>query len=200
LVIASIHQPSTATFMLFDKLLLLSQGSTVYNDNVHSVGSYFGSQGYKMPQYINPAEFVLEQVNTDFAANQELADSKLDQLLQSWNASAESDTIKQNISELKNSSTTSTLIDDNDKRTALQRFLIPLTLVHRNFIKSYRDVIAYGIRIAMYLGLAIMMGTVWLRLAPQQKNIEAFTNAIFYGGAFMSFMAVSIVFVYELRQ
>src|ERR1700761_6959212 len=101
--------------MLFDRLLLLSRGSTVYNDSVNSVGPYFGSQGYTMPQYINPAEYVLEQVNTDFAANQELADSKLDGLFQGWEASAESEAIKQSISELKSPSTTLSLVDESDK-------------------------------------------------------------------------------------
>lgn len=48
----------------------------------------------------------------------------------------------------------------------------------------------------MYLGLAIMMGTVWLRLAPVQSNIQSFTNAIFFGGAFMSFMAVAYIPAY----
>ena len=71
-----------------------------------------------------------------------------------------------------------------------------LALLHRNYIKSYRDIIAYGIRIAMYLGLAIMMGTVWVRLAPHQRNIEYFSNSIFFGTCFMSFMAVAYVPAY----
>jgi ABC-type multidrug transport system permease subunit len=66
-------------------------------------------------------------------------------------------------------------------------------LIHRSFIKSYRDIIAYGIRVAMYMGLAVMMGTVWLRLNPDQGNIQSFINAIFFGGAFMSFMAVAYI-------
>lgn len=62
----------------------------------------------------------------------------------------------------------------------------------------------------MYMGLAIMMGTVWLRLSPNQEHIQPFVNAIvspsslarlkqkadilqFFGSAFMSFMAVAYV-------
>jgi hypothetical protein len=56
--------------------------------------------------------------------------------------------------------------------------IILMILVHRSFIKSYRDVVAYGIRIAMYAGLAIMMGTVWLRLKTDQDDIQPFINAI----------------------
>ena len=61
------------------------------------------------------------------------------------------------------------------------------------FIKSYRDVVAYGIRIVMYVGLTVMMGTVWLRLDTDQPSIQPFVNAIFFGSAFMSFMAVAYV-------
>jgi ABC-type multidrug transport system permease subunit len=68
-----------------------------------------------------------------------------------------------------------------------------LTLIHRNLIKSYRDIIAYTIRLAMYVCLGILMGTVWLRLSPDQKNIQPIINAIFFGGAFMSFMAVAYI-------
>lgn len=38
-----------------------------------------------------------------------------------------------------------------------------------------------------------MMGTVWLRLHPSQDYIQPFINAIFFGSAFMSFMAVAYV-------
>jgi hypothetical protein len=200
LVIASIHQPSTATFALFDRLLLLSQGSTIYNDRVGSVGLYFGSVGYEMPQYINPAEFVLELANTDFASNQELADSKLEGLVQSWEKSSQQATNKESISEIKNTPSSSVvLVEESEKRSVLQHAFVPFILVHRNFIKSYRDIIAYGIRMAMYLGLAILMGTVWLRLSPEQNNIQSFTNAIFFGGAFMSFMAVSSIHIYRFK-
>jgi len=37
------------------------------------------------------------------------------------------------------------------------------------------------------------MGTVWLRLDSSQTNIQPFINAIFFSGAFMSFMAVAYI-------
>ena len=40
----------------------------------------------------------------------------------------------------------------------------------------------------MYLGLAILMGTAWLRLSYSQENIQNVLNALFFGSAFMSFM------------
>lgn len=190
LVIASIHQPSTTTFELFDKLLLLSRGRTVYNGPVSDVKEYFDSMGYKMPLYMNPAEFVIELVNTDFARNQEKATEQLDNIQGLWSKSENALTI---VREIEGETSGSAETKWEDEHGSANKFMLPLTLIHRSFIKSYRDVVAYGIRIAMYMGLAIMMGTVWLRLGTGQENIESFINAIFFGGAFMSFMAVAYI-------
>ncbi|MCQ3991501.1 hypothetical protein FK512_26890, partial [Klebsiella pneumoniae] len=73
---------------------------------------------------------------------------------------------------------------------------IPLVLLQRAWIKSYRDIVAYGIRIIMYLGLAILMGTVFLRFSPTQEYIQSYINAMFFSSAFMSFMAVAYVPAY----
>ena len=43
----------------------------------------------------------------------------------------------------------------------------------------------------MYLGLAILMGTAWLRLFYTQGNIQNVLNTLFFGSAFMSFMVSS---------
>jgi ABC-type multidrug transport system ATPase subunit len=48
LVIASIHQPSTTTFQLFDKLILMSRGKVTYNGPVANVGDYFASLGHEV--------------------------------------------------------------------------------------------------------------------------------------------------------
>jgi ABC-type multidrug transport system ATPase subunit len=50
LVIASIHQPSTTTFELFDKLMLLSRGKVCYNGPVKEVKDYFAGLGYNVSQ------------------------------------------------------------------------------------------------------------------------------------------------------
>ncbi|CAN9417023.1 unnamed protein product [Alternaria alternata] len=197
LVIASIHQPSTATFGLFDKLMLLSRGKCVYNGEVEGVKEWFEGLGYEMPLYTNPAEFVIDLINTDFSQDDTAASQRLSHLHTSWATSPAAATLSANLriaAKMPSSSLQSSAPTSSSTRVSALSTLLPL--VHRSFIKSHRDIVAYGIRIAMYLGLAIMMGTVWLRLSPTQSNIQAFTNAIFFGGAFMSFMAVAYIPAY----
>jgi len=193
IVIASIHQPSTSTFAMFDKLLLLSQGGTAYSGPVSEVQPYFDSCGFPIPLYMNPAEFIIDFVNTDFARDRSEVDQQLNMVHSSWHKSRlASATVTELTDEMARNSMDNTLEPEFREESA-GAFAIPAALIHRSFIKSYRDIIAYGIRIAMYMGLAIMMGTVWLRLSPTQGNIQSFINAIFFGGAFMSFMAVAYI-------
>ncbi|CVK94323.1 hypothetical protein FPRO04_06922 [Fusarium proliferatum] len=190
IVICSIHQPSTSTFNLFDKLLLLSGGKTHYFGPVNSVAAYYSEVGSPLPQYVNPAEHLLELVNIDFAQDRGEATRDLETLQAAWQNSRQASEVKTTIKSAE-SLGGDWNIDAIEKRPSM--FSLTLTLLHRSFIKSYRDVVAYGIRIAMYLGLAIMMGTVWVRLDPAQESIQPFINAIFFGSAFMSFMAVAYV-------
>ena len=164
----------------------------MYNGSVDGVCDYFSSIGYEMPHYMNPAEYIIELANTDFLRDREKAGQQLAQIQTAWSNSKGAnmlmDTIKGEISKPAGEVTVT--------HHSASSWTILFTLLHRSYIKSYRDILAYGIRIAMYLGLAIMMGTVWVRLTPDQANIEYFQNSIFFGTCFMSFMAVAYVPAY----
>lgn len=182
IVLASIHQPSTTTFKLFDNVILLSQGTLVYHGTVNFT-NYFNRAGYPVPAQYNPADYILEITNTDFSHNEET----LPHLLRFWESSNEAQDLL---------STVSTDPDDvMSPYATYQPNILTQTsvLLHRLFIKSYRDVVVYGVRFAMYVGLALLMGTVWLRLQTGQQYIQIYLNAMFFSSAFLSFMAVAYI-------
>lgn len=188
IVIASIHQPSTKTFELFSKVLLLSQGKTCYHGTTADIEPFFEGLGMPIVGHVNPAEHLLDLTNVDFSTSQIEDQSRLDSIFESWSQSEHSQQLEYDIKELSGKSLRSSGPASGPSMPAQI-----LTLLHRAFIKSYRDIVTYWIRLAMYMGLAMMMGTVWLRLDTDQKSIQPFINAIFFGSAFMSFMAVAYV-------
>ncbi|KAH8176696.1 ABC transporter domain-containing protein [Sarocladium implicatum] len=189
IVVASIHQPSSSTFQQFDKLCLLSRGEACYFGEVAQAPSYFSQHGYDMPRETNAAEFYLDLINTDLDRDGEVIERVAD-LTYKWCHSQERWGLDSAIQATSNAPS-----GDPSQRAAAKPLPIsvPIVLLHRAWIKSYRDIVTYGIRIIMYLGLAILMGTVFLRLKTEQTYIQPFINAIFFGGAFMSFMAVAYV-------
>ncbi|CEJ81601.1 Putative ATP-binding cassette sub-family G member 5 [[Torrubiella] hemipterigena] len=188
-IIASIHQPSSSTFQQFDKLCLLSGGRTCYFGPISSAVSYFSNIGYAIPPETNSAEFFLDLINTDLDKDGSIF-KRTEDICSAWATSSNQVELSQQFEG----------IDVEDKDRHLEQkdgrpssWTILSVLLRRSWVKSYRDIMAYGIRIAMYLGLAILMGTVFLRLKTEQSYIQPYTNAIFFGGAFMSFMAVAYV-------
>lgn len=64
-VIFTIHQPSSAMFGLFDKIMLLSEGHVAYFGHAREAESYFSSVGYKFPSNYNPCDYLLQLVIDD---------------------------------------------------------------------------------------------------------------------------------------
>lgn len=145
---------------------------------------------------VNPAEFILDIVSTDFSRDEEggmygeksnsdqparTANERLGYILKSWQESGQvrlEDTQAAHPPDGQDAGAKMKLLVENVGSCRPAWYRIVFALLHRSFIKSNRDVVAYGIRIAMYLGLAIMMGTVWLRLHESQEYIQPFINAI----------------------
>ncbi|KAJ5083916.1 hypothetical protein NUU61_008495 [Penicillium alfredii] len=193
IIIASIHQPSTTTFQLFDQILLLSAGRTCFFGPVTEIEAYFRRIGHPIPSQTNPAEYLLDIVSSDFTNSKEEAQTRVEGIQLAWAKAAEANAVT------RKGAGRARMVESESEKTLMQDLAGPgairitAALLHRSFIKSYRDVVAYGIRIVMYMGLAILMGTVWLRLYPSQEYIQPLINAIFFGSAFMSFMAVAYV-------
>ena len=150
IVIMSIHQPSTKTFQLFDKALLLSAGRSHYFGPVTGIKEMFNSLGCPMPPQMNPAEFVLDILNTDFVFDQVGAAQQLERLHYGWLVSGQNSLLTRQISAANLEPSGYGL--ESERLTGANFLAVVAALVHRLWIKSYRDVFAYGVRIAMYTG------------------------------------------------
>jgi ABC-type multidrug transport system ATPase subunit len=60
IVIVTIHQPREEIYQLFDQLILLKKGRTVYNGPRSSAASYFAHAGYKCPPDVNACDFFMD--------------------------------------------------------------------------------------------------------------------------------------------
>jgi ABC-type multidrug transport system ATPase subunit len=61
-VIATIHQPSSEIFHMFDDLLLMSQGQILYYGPASHAVEYFADRGFVCPQYTNPSDYFFMHV------------------------------------------------------------------------------------------------------------------------------------------
>jgi ABC-type multidrug transport system ATPase subunit/ABC-type multidrug transport system permease subunit len=80
-VIITIHQPRSEIFDLFHEVVFLAQGSLVYQGPAKGVREYFAAAGYMCPDKHNPADFVMNLIQT-------LPQEDLDRLIARWDTTA----------------------------------------------------------------------------------------------------------------
>jgi ABC-type multidrug transport system ATPase subunit len=65
LVISVIHQPRSSIYEMFDKLLLLSLGQTMYMGDAREAAAYFAHLGFPPPKLFNPSDYFLDILSPD---------------------------------------------------------------------------------------------------------------------------------------
>ncbi|KAJ1077992.1 hypothetical protein K5549_011319 [Capra hircus] len=65
LVLISIHQPRSDIFGLFDLVLLMTSGTTIYLGAAQHMVQYFTAVGHPCPQYSNPADYYVDLTSID---------------------------------------------------------------------------------------------------------------------------------------
>ncbi|XP_074188036.1 ATP-binding cassette sub-family G member 8 isoform X2 [Rhinolophus sinicus] len=82
LVLISLHQPRSDIFRLFDLVLLMTSGTTIYLGAAKHMVQYFTALGYPCPRYSNPADFYVDLTSIDRRSReQELATREKAQVL-----------------------------------------------------------------------------------------------------------------------
>ncbi|XP_010609797.1 ATP-binding cassette sub-family G member 8 isoform X1 [Fukomys damarensis] len=65
LVLISLHQPRSDIFRLFDLVLLMTSGTTIYLGPAQHMVQYFTAIGHPCPRYSNPADFYVDLTSID---------------------------------------------------------------------------------------------------------------------------------------
>ena len=165
IVIVSIHQPSTATFNLFDDLCLLSAGKVCYFGPIKQVQPYLSTIGLPLPEPTNPAEYLLDIVNADFKADDgNDGAQRLAAVNKAWSESQLRIALEHDLDSEVTASGSQETASDASTRASLPVLLS--ALVQRALVKSYRDITVYAVRIAMYIGE--------LRLSPVRVVVDLY--------------------------
>ncbi|XP_072050826.1 broad substrate specificity ATP-binding cassette transporter ABCG2-like [Amphiura filiformis] len=226
-IIFSIHQPRYSIYRLFDKLHLLSKGSTVYHGPSSEALEYFGANGYVCEDHDNPADFFLDSILHNQAA---IADSSQNNDAQGRDVEKgkKSGTeMKQRVPPLKDSFKKSRYYSDmtrevnsaiegsnRDDHVNVQRvtyqtsFLKQLGFVGRrafkNFIRNPKTSFGQTVLSCMF---ALLCGLIFWQLDDSATNaVQDRTGALFFltmntmmlnNAAVDAFIGEQVIFIHE---
>ncbi|KAL2565411.1 hypothetical protein AAZV13_19G105800 [Glycine max] len=187
IVICSIHQPSSETFDLFDDLLLLSIGETVYFGEANMALKFFADAGLPFPSRRNPSDHFLLCINLDFdLLTSALARSQLDlpsssnsalgtkkaeireTLIRSYKGSGIMINARRRIQQLKPNEEQKIKPNIGSSATWWKQLC---TLTKRSFVNMTRDIGYYWLRMVFYILVGITVGTLYFHIGTANNSI-----------------------------
>ncbi|KAL8007174.1 putative AAA+ ATPase domain, ABC transporter, G1 [Plasmopara halstedii] len=185
-VIATIHQPSSELFALFDQLYLLSDGSTVYQGKASESVNYFASLGFPCPSLMNPTDYFMKQLVVMDKATDANGVARVEKMKKEW-------AIRQTQPSIQVSNDSLKIEEYQDSRL---NFLGQIgVLSHRNVVRFVRDRLGFRAAIFQTLFISLIVGLIYLRLDLDQKGIQNFTGGFFFLIVNQTFASANPVFI-----
>ncbi|KAJ4138292.1 hypothetical protein NW768_002113 [Fusarium equiseti] len=171
-IIVIIHQPRTEIFDLFDNLILLGNGQTIYEGPQSESQTYFESMGFQFPEHSNHGDVITDIVTGNGREYNSMGDVSKEALIAHWAK------MRQNKQEeaYERRSIRSTMLGDTGMRQALKKRGAPYykqawLCLCRAMLQQYRARAAFFAE----MGLAVLAGAL-LGLANNPKNGIMFTG------------------------
>lgn len=205
-VVASIHQPSSEVFELFDQLYLLSGGKTVFFGKASKAYEFFSEAGFPCPSLRNPSDHFLRCINSDFdkvkatlkgsmKARFEKSDDPLEKmttseatrrLVEYYRRSQYYYTAREKVDEI--SRVKGTILDPGGSQASF--LMQSYVLTKRSFVNMTRDFGYYWLRLIIYLVVTVCIGTIYLNVGTAYNSILARGACASFVFGFVTFMSI----------
>eukprot|EP01041_Mallomonas_annulata_P000999 gene999-1965_t len=171
LVISVIHQPRSSIFNMFDRLILLSEGYTVYYGVASNAVEYFSRYGYSCPDSFNPADHFLDVLSPD-NRNEELdkeSSNRILQLAKHWENENEIMKMSENSREIS----TEAIRLVGDSEFSISRELRKFSLLcWRTWNEVSRNIFAFELKMFFSIFFALIIGGIYSSTGNNQKSIQ----------------------------
>ncbi|KAF7819040.1 ABC transporter G family member 15-like [Senna tora] len=204
IVICSIHQPSSEIFHLFDDLLLLSGGETVYFGEAKMALEFFANAGFPCPTRRNPSDHFLLCINMDFEFISTSSNSPKvmkrseirETLIRSYKSSEPMVNARRRIQQLEEQ-----VIESYTRRGTSSWWKQLSTLTQRSFLNMFRDIGYYWLRIIFYVLVSVSAGSLFFHIGTENNSILARGKCISFIYGFMTCLSCGGLpfFIEELK-
>jgi len=174
LVISVIHQPRSSIFIMFDRLLLLSEGHTIYSGIASQAAGYFNNLGHSNPSLFNPADFFLDILSPDNRSEERDAESqqRIETLAMQWKKHM---AIHQEKLPVINSE-----IKPIGNPGSVHKTLFNFTLLcWRSFTESRRDLFTIKIKLFTSILFGLIFGGIYSETGDGQSAVQNITGFFF---------------------
>eukprot|EP00002_Diphylleia_rotans_P022684 TRINITY_DN444_c0_g1_i6.p1 TRINITY_DN444_c0_g1~~TRINITY_DN444_c0_g1_i6.p1 ORF type:complete len:657 (-),score=128.48 TRINITY_DN444_c0_g1_i6:104-2074(-) len=203
-IIATIHQPRPDIFVLFDSLLLLSEGETVFFGPSVQATNFFKSIGYTCPAVMNPADFVVDIITPGTALLDGVPTTTLDDIRTMRNKFSESAEQHQLIKDIATPSQHPPINENIVKAWEGERIGTLgeiVQLIRRNFLNTRRNPIEVKARISSMVAQALLVGFIFFGLDMDQSGARGRLGTVLFCCTGITFATVgAVIQVFPLER
>ncbi|XP_054778947.1 ABC transporter G family member 1-like isoform X1 [Prosopis cineraria] len=199
-IIASIHQPSTEVFQLFDNLCLLSSGKTLFFGPASAATEFFTSNGFPCPALQNPSDHFLKTINKDFdyqdielglsGTQRKPTEEAIEILVKSYKSSDLNKQVQAEVAALTTQESGMAEKMKKRKRGHASFHTQCVVLTKRSLVNMRRDVGYYWLRLVIYMGVALGLSTVFYDLGMSIGSIQDRGALLMFVSSFLTFMTI----------
>jgi len=173
-VITTVHQPSSAMFGKFQKLVLMSEGHIVYQGDSSQSVEYFRSLGYACPRHINPTDYFMKVLHVVDRNQLTEEESHRQNLFVSTYKHQEPQVLSgkqtENLTELKKFK----------RKRASSRLVQLKELMQRAGKNAARNPALSRVKLLQTIGIALLVDLVFYDLNTDLEGIQSINGVLFF--------------------
>lgn len=182
-VVCTIHQPRSSIYEMFDQLLILDNGSTVYFGAANEATNYFESIGFPVPRNVNPADYFIDVLLSPPEARAAMTALDLSNQMTDFSKAFNESAMKGRVLDRVNESKTAhnSLLSQSDLPPFATSYWKQFTeLLRRAFLTTVRDPLAFAVALSTSVILAFIIGSIFYQLGYSQSAIQGRSGVIFF--------------------
>ena len=187
-IIVTIHQPRSEIWGLFDRLILLSGGSSLYSGTVRECLPYFAGLGFPLPAFVNPAEHLVDLAAIDTRSPELEASSlkRVEGLKQNWSQHSDSQTSGSEAEKSSKITQRNGQPPPTSQRAAIIRQVRVLTA--RTLKVTIRDPLGVLASLVEAIAMAVLTGWIFLSLDGSLAGIRSREGAIYTAASLQGYI------------
>ena len=187
-IVCTIHQPRSEIWSLFDEGLLLAGGSPLYSGSAAKCLSYFENIDYKIPPFVNPAEFLIDLVAVDARKPEaeENSSARVQSLVKAFERSPERQTLQ--VEREKPSIDTVVPVETLPSNIPLGHQIRVLT--ERTLKVTFRNPMGVAGSMLEAISMAVLTGWIFLQLAGSLSGVRSREGAVYTAASLQGYLVL----------
>jgi ABC-2 type transporter len=182
----SIHAPRSEIWSLFDRVILLPKGATLYSGLANSAAEHFEECGFELLAFVNPAEHLVDLAAVDNRTEEaeQVSDTRVSQLKEAWQRKSEDPKPD------GRASPQVLYLDDNAKQKKVGFWRQLEVLTRRTTKVTIRDPMGVAGSLFEAISLSVITGWVFFQLGRDLTGIRSREGCLYTASSLQGYIII----------